>query len=233
MTKALLWLAVGLAAIVAGWLLLAPHALRSEWQVHAALPYIVGDSIDPFVYNGGDALRPVLGSADVRLSGDGTGAIRLSIEAPDPTTPLTLRDGSVVGPTWELVSSVDDSNDLWFDTLVHGDTGIGDGRLPETRAWIAASSRFDLTVGRDRRWSDLSGFWSAADALRQDDGSIRQQGLVFSPLLRDKTGFSDPERLELTLLLYEDGPGSDVLAHVVFTDVAIERSPTLTEPGTD
>jgi len=226
-TKPLLWLAIGLAALAAGWWLLARHPHRDAWRVVSELPHVVGDSVDPFVYAGGDAFRPVTGSATLRIAEpDGSGTVRLSIEAPVGSAPLTLRDGSVVGRRWELVAPIDASADLRFDATIHGRTGIGDHRLPETIARLAGVGRFELTVDRARRLGDLSGFWSVADAVRQEDGSIRQQGLVFSPLLRDKTGFSDPERLELTLLLYEAEPGSNVLVHLVFTDIVVESSPT-------
>jgi hypothetical protein len=224
--RTLFWLAVGAAVVVVGWLLVAPLVLPSGWQVTGESPKVIGDSNDPFVYAGGDLVRPVKGTAVVRLTGTGTGGtVRLSIESPEPAAPLSLLDGSVVGRSWELSSNVDRSTDVWFDTRINGDTGVGERRLPETAARLAGESRFDLTVDMNRRLTGLSGFWSVADALRQDDGSIRQQGLVFSPLLRDKTGFSDPDRLELTLLLYEDGPGSNVLIDLVFSDVVIEQAP--------
>ncbi len=230
--RSLLWLAVGATVIVAGWLLIAPHVFPVEWQISAESPRVVGDSIDPFVYAGGDLVRPVAGSATVRLAGTDTdGTVYLSIESLEPAPPLSLRDGSIVGRSWDLVSRVDGSAEAWTETPFHGDSGIGDAQLPETTVLIAGQSGFDLIVDGNRRLNDLTGIWSIAHALRQDDGSIRQQGLVFSPLLRDKTGFSDPERLELTLLLYEDGPGSNVLMHLVFSDVVIERSPRV--PGAD
>jgi hypothetical protein len=224
MPKPLLWLAVGLALIAAGGLWIVPRLFRAEWEIHAESPHVVGDSIDPFVYAGGELVRPAVGSAVVRLTGTG-GTVRLSLESPEPSPPLSLRDGSVVGRSWELSSRVGRSADVWFETHINGDTGLGERRLPETVALLAGECRFDLAVDGNRRLTGLSGFWSVADALRRDDGSIRQQGLVFSPLLRDKTGFSDPDRLELTLLLYDDGPGSNVLTHLVFSDVVIERSP--------
>jgi len=223
MPKPLLWLAFGLALIAAGGLWIVPRLFRAEWEILAEAPHVVGDSIDPFVYAGGELVRPVVGSAVVRLTGTG-GTVRLSLESPEPSPPLSLRDGSVVGRSWELSSSVGRSAGLWSETVVNGNTGLGERRLPETVALLAGESRFDLAVDRNRRLTGLSGFWSVARALRRDDGSIRQQGLVFSPLLRDKTGFSDPDRLELTLLLYDDGPGSNVLTHLVFSDVVIERS---------
>jgi len=232
MTKPLLWLAMGLAALAAGWWLLAPESHRDAWRVEAEQPHVVGDSVDPFIYAGGEAFRPVSGSATIRLAEpDGSGTVRLSIEAPADSAPLTLRDGSVVGRHWDLVAPIDTSTGLQSDAFIHGSTGIGDHRLPETAARLAGVGRFELTVDRARRLENLSGFWSVADAVRQEDGSIRQQGLVYSPLLRDKTGFSDPGRLELTLLLYEEEPGSNVLVHLVFTDVVVERSPTASDVG--
>lgn len=223
--RALFWLAVGAAVVIVGWLVVAPLVFPSGWQIAGDSPRVVGDSVDPFVYAGGELVRPVVGAAVVRLAATGTGGmVRLSIESPEPSPPLSMRDGSVVGRSWELSSRVDRSAHVWSETRINGDTGLGERRLPDTAALVAGESRFDLTVDRNRRLTGLSGFWSVADALRQDDGSIRQQGLVFSPLLRDKTGFSDPDRLELTLLLYEDGPGSNVLIQLVFTDVVVERS---------
>jgi len=229
--RLLLWLAVGVAVVAAGWLLIAPRGvLPAAWQIAAGLPLVIGDSSDPFAYAGGDTVRPVSGSATVRLVGTGTGGtIRLSIGSPEPAPPLSLLDGSAVGRSWDLVSIVDGSAEVWIDTAIDGDTGLGERRLPETTARIAGWSRFDLTADGNRQTNGLSGLWSIADALRQDDGSIRQEGLVFSPLLRDKTGFSDPGRLELTLLLYGDGPGSNVLAQLVFTDVVVERSPAASQ----
>ena len=224
--RALFWLAVGAAVAVAGWLLIAPPVSPPsvEWEVAGASPRLVGDPTDPFAYAGGALVRPVSGSAVVRITDEG-GAVHLSIESSEPSPPLSMLDGSGVGRSWDLHSDIDGSADLSFETLVHGDTGLGEKRLPETAARLAGESRFDLTVDGNRQPTGLSGFWSVADALRQDDGSIRQQGLVFSPLLRDRSGFSDPSRLELTLLLYEDGPGSDVLLHLVFSDVVVEAAP--------
>ena len=230
--RSLLWLAVGAAVIVASWLLIAPDVVPIEWQISAESPRVVGDSTDSFVYAGGDLVRPVAGSAAVRLAETKmSGTVRLSIQSPDSGSFFSLSDGSIVGRSWDLVSDIDDSSEVWTETPFHGDSGLGDTRLPETTVLIAGRSRFDVVADGSQRSNDLTGVWSVAGALRQDDGSIRQQGLVFSPLLRDKSGFSDPERLELTLLLYEDGPGANVLMHLVFFDVVIERSPEV--PGAD
>lgn len=229
--RSLLWLGVGAAVVVAGWLLIAPHVVPVEWWIRAESPLVVGDSIDSFVYAGGESVRPVAGSGSLRIAASGRGTIRVSLQPLESDPSFSLRDGSIVGRSWDLVSGVGDSSEVWTETPFHGNSGIGDTRLPETIALIAGQSGFDLTIDGNRRWNDLTGIWSIGHALRRVDGSIRQQGLVFSPLLREKTGFSDPERLELTLLLYENGKGSDVLIHIVFRNVIIERSPKRPEAG--
>jgi len=223
--RSLVWLAVGVAVITAGWLLIAPRALPAGWQIAVGSPRLIGNSRDPFAYAGGDSVLTVAGSGSLRIAIGGRQTLWLSIESPEPHAPLSLRDGGIVGRSWDLASGGDGPGEVWSEAPFHGDSGIGDARLPETAALIAGQGRFDVTVDGNRRLTDLTGIWSIAHALRQDDGSIRQQGLVFSPLLRDKNGFSDPDRLEMTLLLYEDGPESNVLLHLVFSEVVVERSP--------
>jgi len=107
---------------------------------------------------------------------------------------------------------------------IHGDSAIGDSRLPETYVLYAGFGRFELLIDGKRQPTAWQGLWSIGDTLRQPDGSIRDRGLVFSPLLRDQSGFSDPDRTELTLLIY-DAPESDtVILHLVFPDVRASGS---------
>ena len=54
--------------------------------------------------------------------------------------------------------------------------------------------------------------------------SIRDQGLVFSPLLRDQSVFSDPDRTEITLLIYAAPESDVVILHLVFPDVRVSES---------
>jgi hypothetical protein len=111
------------------------------------------------------------------------------------------------------------SDDIWADRIAHGDSGIGESHLPETHTQYGGSGEIGIWVDGQQKLGDWQGIWSIGDALRQFDGSIRDQGLVFSPLLRDRSGFSDPERTEFTLLIY-DAPESDtVILHLVFPDV--------------
>ena len=54
---------------------------------------------------------------------------------------------------------------------------------------------------------------------------------MYSPLLRNKTGFSDPEKIEFTLILHSEVPDPEndppyaLALHLVFTQVTIENEP--------
>ncbi len=226
MAKSWIWLLAGAAVLVAGWLLSRiPPDPSYAWQIRAATPVLVGNADDPFAYDG-SAIRDVSGSVSIRLTEpEADGTVVASLEAPEAGAPLGLLDGSASGRSWKLEASIDGSSPVWVDTPIHGDTPLGEAQLAQTQARLAGRSQFELIVDGKRSRSDLTGFWSVADALRRPDGSIRQQGLLFSPLLRDKTGFSDRSRDELTLLLYETRAMEVLLAQVVFGDITIVEAP--------
>jgi len=134
--------------------------------------------------------------------------------------------GAGAPPTGELLLRAQ-ATDVARAIVVHGDSGSGDPRLPETPALLAGAGSIDLRLDGIPLQSDTTVVWSVADALRRDDGAIRNRGLVFSPLLRDDTVFADPDRLEATLLvsLPSEGDGPRVVAHVVFRRVEIVDAP--------
>jgi len=201
------------------------------WKAFGEDPCVIlGSNEDRFAYAGGAGVRPVDGSLTFTWRAkDDVGSIQITLEAPsDVDFPFEAAPGDeilircIIGP--------DDA--VQSDVTAHGNSGIGEPRLPETRALFVGTGRFDISVAGRSVMASRDGVWSLADALRKDDGSIRQQGLTFSPLLRDKTGFSDPSRLEFTLLLYDDTRGgiSPVLLHLVFRTVHIPEASEGTIP---
>jgi len=194
-------------------------AVTSGWSVVGDAAVWIGRSEDSFVYAGGDGVRAVDGGARVQWSAaGGAGSVRATVQGP-AARGLLLGEREAVGEL-VLVSVLGPETDVRTGALVHGGTGFGEPRLPETDAVLAGRSRFDVLLNNEVLYRDLPGFWSVAQALRKDDGSIRNQGLVFNPLLRDRTIFADPDRLELTVLVYT-GEDLAVLGHAVFRDVGV------------
>lgn len=201
-------------------------ALGRGWEIIVSDPVLVGDTEDPFVYAGGEDVRPLAGEGRIRLSEGGKqGSVQLTIELDGSTAVLAT------GEPWvgalSLRSEIEEDATVLTDVTVHGETARGESRLPETYAVLLGTSSYDLRLDEEPLRSAVQGTWTLAHALRKEDGAIRNQGLVFSPLLRDDTIFTDPDRLELTLLLYEpaEDETASVALHLVFRRVEIIHSP--------
>ena len=205
-TWRLLLLSAALAAIggFVWWALETRPLAVPEWAIEAENPWWIGTSEDPFAYAGGDSVELVAGSARIAQAPDEeTPTLRASIRLPesrpwpwDEQLPEAQNSDRIV----QLSNMI--QIEQWEDVSIHGDTGLGDSRLSETHARLAGHGVISLGSGDRTQIEDLPVFWSVAQAIRQSDGSIRQQGLTFSPLLREKRGFSDPDRWELTVLVY-------------------------------
>jgi len=237
MTSRLLLALVGLAVLV-GWLWVNTASEgEATWLIRAEAPMIVGDYGDNFSYSG-DNVRPVEGSLKLRIdAAQQTGKITVSLKTGEVSGPLQVSAERSLDGEITLVSPIDRSATVRDEIFIHGDTGTGGAELPRTYATVVGWSRFDVFVDGARVYEALSGEWALVQALRQGDGAIRQSGLVYSPLLRDKGGFADVERSEFLLLFQpdtedsENRPADDVALHVVFTEVTIEVGPVNPLPG--
>ncbi len=219
--RSLLWMGLVAAGLAAAWLLLAVIPFSDDIRYEAQEPWSVGTAEDAFAY-AGEGVRAIQGTAALRLDPNTSGGILEFDLSPDEAL-TALFDDVTPKRSFVLRMQLGRADAVWIDRTVHGDSEIGESRLPATHILYAGSGRFKLLIDGVRQSTAWHGFWSIGNALRRPDGSIRDQGLVFSPLLRDQSGFSDPDRTELTLLIY-DSPDSDVvILHLVFPNVrAIE-----------
>lgn len=215
MTRTLFWIGLAVAAVTAAWLFLIPMPGRVHYE--ASNPWEIGNSEDVFDYVGEDA-KLVEGTARLRFDVS-TSRGEIEIQLMPLNTLALLREPQSAGQIVLVRMHLGQFDAIWEDRVAHGDSGIGESRLPETHTEYGGSGKIEIWVDGEQKLGKWQGTWSIGDALRQSDGSIRDQGLVFSPLLRDRSGFSDPERREFTLLIY-DAPKSDtVILHLVFPDV--------------
>ncbi|MFC2078980.1 hypothetical protein ACFLSZ_03270 [Candidatus Bipolaricaulota bacterium] len=222
MTRNLFWLGLAAAALVAAWLLAVIVPFFGNVRFDGEDPWAVGSIEDPFAY-AGEGVRTIEGTAALRIDPNSTNGI-LEIELlPDEALAVVLA-GQLPERSVVLRLQLRNATTLWADRSIHGDSGIGDSRLPAIHALHAGSGKFVLLIDGKRQPTEQPGYWSLGDSVRQSDGSIRDQGLVFSPLLRDQSGFSDPARKELTLLIYESQDSDAVVLHLVFPDVRTVES---------
>ncbi|MCK5247539.1 hypothetical protein KAR02_11595 [Candidatus Bipolaricaulota bacterium] len=220
--RSLFWMGLVAVGFAAAWFLLVFISFSGDIRYEAEEPWAVGTAEDAFAY-AGEGVRIIQGTAALRIDPNTSRGI-LEFDLLPNEALTALLDGGTPKRSIVLRMRLKQADAVWTSRIIHGDSAIGDSRLPETYVLYAGSGRFEILIDGVRQSTAWHGFWSIGNALRQLDGSIRDQGLVFSPLLRDQSGFSDPDRTELTLLIY-DSPDSDaVVLHLVFPDVrAIER----------
>ncbi len=229
--RILLLFVAGLAALVALLWLNTESEREPSWFIHASSPKVIGGYGDNFAYSG-ENVRPVEGVLELRLNrSQQRGKITVSLQTTEASGPLHVSAEQSFDGEIALVSQIDPSSTVNEEVFIHGDTGIGGPELPRTYATVVGWSRFDVFVDGALVYEDLSGEWALIQALRKSDGAIRQSGLIYSPLLRDKRGFADPEANEFLLLLHSDAedsnnvPSYTVALHLVFTEVTIEIGP--------
>ena len=215
--------AAAAGAVLLGWILL--QGPSPEWEISADAPLVVGSPLDPFSYDGTHVLPA---DGELALAVDvptASGRLQARLRATGPA-PLRSLVGELEGT--EILIQATELEGRWIDLPVHGDTGRGGPELPETAASIAGTGRFTVSLDGTPAATPLAGRFSVAAAVRREDGSIGQGGLIYSPLLRDKTGFASADRLEATLVLTAlDGRGQEtVVWHIVFTRVTIGARPT-------
>jgi hypothetical protein len=227
----LLLVLVGLATLLGLLWLNTGNESEPAWLIHAHSSMIIGGYGDNFAYSG-ENVRSVEGALELRLkAARQVGKITVSLQTSEESGPFHMSVEQSFDGEITLVSQIDRSSSVSEEVFIHGDTGIGGPELPRTYATVVGWSRFDVFVDGIRMYEDLSGEWALIQALRKNDGAIRQSGLLYSPLLRDKRGFADPEASEFVLLLHsgaedsENLPPYEVALHVVFTDVTIEIAP--------
>ena len=224
----ILVLVVGL---VAGAFILFSARPTTSWIVKADHPLVVGGYGDNFSYSG-SAVRPLFGKLTLMFDPNAhAGTIDVSITTTEESGPIKLSAKDALTGVITLSSRITPKDRVITDTDIYGDTGIRGPELPVTHALLAGDSAFDLYLNGQLVYDNLQGEWMLAQALRKEDGAIRKSGLYYSPLLRDKTGFADPQRMEFTLILHstESDPKNDppytVALQLVFTSILVNREP--------
>ena len=219
MTRSAFWIGLVAVGLAAAWIFLVVVPFSNDLRFEADTPWLIGNSEDAFDYAGVEA-RVIQGTAILQIDPHTrSGMIEFDLlpdEALAAFLGALLPKNSVV-----LRMQLDHADAIWTDQIIHGDSEIGDSRLPETLALHAGVGPFELLIDGTKQIIEWTGFWSIGDALRQSDGAIRNQGLVFTPLLRDQSVFSDPTRMEFTLLLYAETDAENIILHLVFPNIRI------------
>ena len=220
-------------AVMAALLVIAGAAIRippppseeslPEWLIQAESPAVFGGGDAAYGY-AGSPVYDATGEMRIAWTPSRGGTVDFRIELGEEIGTFT-RPSAVYGS-----ASLDTESPVFVEQSVLGGTGLGLIPLPVTHALLAGEARFEIVATSESGAGDpesIPGWWMVADALRRNDGAIRQSGLIYSPLLRDQSGFSDASRTEATLIL---GDAEQPFLQVVFTQVRVVQSPSRKTP---
>ncbi len=219
------------AGLIASAFILLNTPSSPAWIVKADHPLVVGGYGDNFSYSGTD-VRSLSGKLELTFNPNAhTGTITVSITTTEKSGPIKISSQEELTGEISLSSRIGPDAPIITDTDIYGDTGIRGPELPLTHALLAGESLFNLYLNGRLVYQNLHGEWMLAQALRRNNGAIRKSGLYYSPLLRDKTGFADPKRMEFTLILHstEPDPKNDppytAALQLVFTSITVNQEP--------
>jgi hypothetical protein len=204
-----------------------PNAI---WVIEARQPLAIGGYGDNFCY-AGEGVQELNGFLSLSIGPDNIGSIYASVSTTQGPNSIQASATDKLAGKIEIITKTKDLTEVKQEVQINREPGNENVDLPPTYALLSGQAIFDLYLQGQLLYENLIGKWSVANALRRPDGSIRQSGLVYSPLLRDKSGFSDPSRIEFTLLLHSDEPDENnrpnysVALHLVFSEVTIDRQP--------
>ena len=134
MPRNVFWIGLVAVGLAAAWIFLVVVPFSNDLRFEADTPWLIGNSEDAFDY-AGVGVRVIQGTAIVQIDPDTrSGMIEFDL-LPDEALALAaflralLPKNSVV-----LRMQLDHADAIWTDQIIHGDSEIGDSRLPETLA---------------------------------------------------------------------------------------------------
>jgi len=238
-----LWYLAAAGAVAAGIFFLAGFDEPSgrDWTLMAQNALINGGYGDNFAYSG-ENVRPVIGTAVLRVdSAFDAGELVATLRTTPESGPICM--GKDVYLTGEVQIVMRDFAEdapfmeggitefLW----IHGDTGQGPPVMPRQFAFLAGWGTLDIYANGKLLYEGLDGhFMSTEQARRGPEAGYkvaRDDGTVYSPMMPDKTRFTDPTNGELHIVAHsadadpDNFPPNSLWLHLNFADVFVQQAP--------
>lgn len=213
-----------------------------QWTLKAQRPLIVGSYGDNFSYDGSNA-RPLTGTMilDIDVAGK-TGSVVARIQTTPESGPLfisqsvTVKNGvrKVTNEYLEgnirLEMHIDDTARLQEYEWLHGNTGNEAPVLPDLFNFLAGWAPLNVYVDDQLAYEGLAGHFMYSEQMRREDGTIRREdGTIYSPILQDKSRFTNAKEREFHLVAHTTVPDENNFPphthwiHLVFFDVFAQQ----------
>lgn len=227
-------------------------ASSRHWILKSQRPVIVGGYGDNFSYDGSN-VRPLNGTAVLNIDASAkSGSVIAYIQTTPESGPLfvgqtvTVENG-IKKVTHEYLEgniriemSIGDTARLQEFEWLHGNTGNEAPVMPDLFNFLAGWAPLNVYVDDQLAYEGLAGHFMFSEQARQEDYTIRHEdGTIYSPMLENKSRFTNPDGREFHLVAHTTIPDENnfpphtLWIHLVFFDVFAQKVPSGTQVSTN
>lgn len=206
------------------------------WKIEASGAQIIGGYGHNFAYDG-ENVRPLDGTATMTVDPDaGTAELEIRLKTTDASGPLRFSKDESFSGDIRIVQKLDtekmDKARIATDVFLHGDTGNEAPVMPRIYNYFATWGPGTIWVNGEKVVPMIGSHTMFSEQARGEDGKIvNASGQVYSPMVKDKTGFTDPSETEFHFVAHTTEPDSDnfpphtAWIHLHFSDVEVVQKP--------
>lgn len=232
---------LGAAALVAAGLGFTPDTPTDEaakadsWHIRADGARIIGGYGNNFAYDGSN-VRHLRGQAEMTLDAEaGTGRLEITLHTTPESGPIRFSTDQ----SWEgeirivqmLNTSEMDMARIAEKAWLHGDTGNEAPVMPKVYNYFATWGPSKIFVNGEEAVPMIGSHTMFSEQARGADGRIAKNGQVYSPMVQDKTGFTNPSETEFHYVAHTTEPDQGnfpphtAWIHLHFSDVEVIEKP--------
>lgn len=209
---------------------------EGQWRIQASQARVVGGYGDNFAYDG-STVRPIDGRAAMSLNTEtGVGELEITLRTTPASGPIHYSEDE----SWEgeirivqrLNTSRMDRARVQEEAWLHGDTGNEAPVMPRLFNYFATWGPSTIYVNGEEVVPMVGSHTMFSEQARGPDGKIKNgHGDVYSPMVQDKTGFTDSDETEFHYVAHTTEPDPDnfpphtAWIHLHFSNVDIQEKP--------
>lgn len=211
-------------------------SVDADWAIEASSARIIGGYGDNFDY-AGENVRPLDGTATMNVDADaGTAELEIRIRTTEASGPIRFSAGQRFEGDIRIVQRLD-TNEMGQariaeDVFLHGDTGNEAPVMPKIYNYFATWGPASIEVNGEEVVPMIGSHTMFTEQARGADGKIVDaSGQVYSPMVEDKTGFTNPTETEFHFVAHTTEPDQNnfpphtAWVHLHFSDVEVTQKP--------
>ncbi len=245
MVKMVRWLAApAVAALTVALVAYTPPAdevdaalAGGSWKIEATGTRIIGGYGHNFAYNG-ENVRPLEGKATMTLNPDaGTAHLEIKLKTTEASGPIRFSADKEWSGEITIVQMIDlekmKKARIAENVFLHGDTGNEAPVMPKVYNYFATWGPSQVFVNGEEVIPMIGSHTMFSEQARGSNGKITTaDGQVYSPMVKDKTGFTNPRETEFHYVAHTTEPDKNNFPphtgwiHLHFSDVTVVEHPS-------